>query len=107
MPEKYCMTDRQRELLAYIRSEITHTGQSPTYESMMTHLGLKSKSGVHRLVDGLVQRGLIRRIPHAARSIALVSGFDGADFNDALRTVICQGHWSPATLSELAQAIKK
>lgn len=103
---KLNLTDKQKELLAYIRQEIGRTGTPPTYDNMREELGLKSKSGIHRMVLALEQRGHIVRIPHATQTIQIVEG-QGVSFDSALRTVIALGKWSPATLSELAQSVTK
>lgn len=65
------MTKRQHETLAYIEAYQTEYGYSPSFDEMRQHLGLRSKSGVHKLVHSLVERGHIRFIPDRARSIAL------------------------------------
>ena len=63
------MTPRQAQLLEYLRANITHAGVVPSYDEMKDALGLKSKSGIHRLIAGLEMRGLIGRIPGCARAI--------------------------------------
>ena len=45
----------------------------PSFQEMMEHLGLKSKSGVHRMINGLAERGVIRRLPNRARSIEVIN----------------------------------
>lgn len=68
MTTRLGVTQKQNELLDYIQSCET----SPSYEEMMIALRLKSKSGVHRLINGLEERGFIRRIKNRARTIELV-----------------------------------
>lgn len=65
----YGLTTRQRELLAYLKERET----CPSFEEMQAALGLHSKSGVHRLLQALEERGYIRRQYHRARSIEVVS----------------------------------
>lgn len=67
------LTSKQKELLNYITEEINRTEVAPSFDEMKKHLGLKSKSGVHRLVKALEERGHIVRLAHRARAIALPS----------------------------------
>jgi repressor LexA len=66
------LTKKQRELLLYINQRLTATGVSPSFDEMKDALSLKSKSGIHRLVSGLEERGFIRRLPHRARALEVV-----------------------------------
>lgn len=66
------LTKRQADTLGFIRSYHSEHGITPTYSEIRDHLGIASKSGVNRIVVGIEDRGFIRRIPHRARSIALV-----------------------------------
>jgi repressor LexA len=66
------LTRKQYELLMYIQDRLTHTGVSPSFEEMKDALGLKSKSGIHRLITGLVEREFIRRLPHRARALEVL-----------------------------------
>jgi repressor LexA len=63
------LTVKQRELLLFINQRLTATGVSPSFDEMKDALNLKSKSGIHRLVSGLEERGFIRRLPHRARAL--------------------------------------
>ncbi len=63
------LTAKQRELLLFINQRLTATGVSPSFDEMKDALSLKSKSGIHRLVSGLEERGFIRRLPHRARAL--------------------------------------
>lgn len=67
----YSLTAKQHELLEYIRARLAVSHVAPSYEEMMRHLGLASKSGVARLVDALVERGHLDRIPSGKRSVTL------------------------------------
>jgi SOS-response transcriptional repressor LexA len=68
------MTRRQAQLLDFIRARLgSDSVVSPSYEEMRVELGLRSLSGVHRLVERLVVRGFIERRPGCARSIRLTS----------------------------------
>ena len=66
------LTRKQRELLLFINQRLTATGVSPSFDEMKDALNLKSKSGIHRLVSGLEERGFIRRLPHRARALEVV-----------------------------------
>jgi repressor LexA len=63
------LTAKQRELLLFINQRLMATGVSPSFDEMKDALSLKSKSGIHRLVSGLEERGFIRRLPHRARAL--------------------------------------
>ena len=63
------LTKKQNELLIYINQNLRETGVAPSYEEMKEALDLRSKSGIHRLINALEERGFIRRLPHRARAI--------------------------------------
>lgn len=65
------MTRQQKRLLDYLAVFIEKNGYSPSHEQMQEALGLKSKSGVHRIVNGLEAHGYITRLPYRSRSIEL------------------------------------
>src|SRR5258708_37578557 len=66
------LTRKQHELLVFINRRLSDGGVSPSFEEMKEALGLKSKSGIHRLISGLEERGFIRRLPHRARALEVV-----------------------------------
>ena len=66
------LTRKQYELLVFINRRLSDSGVSPSFEEMKEALGLKSKSGIHRLIGGLEERGFIRRLPHRARALEVV-----------------------------------
>ena len=66
------LTRKQHELLLYIDRRLSETGISPSFEEMKEALDLKSKSGVHRLISALVERGFIRRLPNRARALEVL-----------------------------------
>ncbi|MFP5329515.1 MAG: transcriptional repressor LexA [Alphaproteobacteria bacterium] len=66
------LTAKQRELLLYIHRRLGETGVSPSFDEMREALELKSKSGVHRLISALEERGFIRRLPNRARALEVV-----------------------------------
>jgi len=66
------LTRKQHELLCFIHDRLSDTGVSPSFEEMKEALDLKSKSGVHRLISALEERGFIRRLPNRARALEVV-----------------------------------
>jgi repressor LexA len=66
------LTAKQHELLLYIQRKLEETGISPSFEEMKEALDLKSKSGVHRLISALEERGFIRRLPNRARALEVL-----------------------------------
>ena len=60
------LTRKQHELLVYLHSYLADHGVSPSFDEMKEALELKSKSGIHRLITGLEERGFIRRLQHRA-----------------------------------------
>ncbi len=66
------LTRKQHELLTFINRRLKDTGISPSFEEMKDALGLKSKSGIHRLITGLEERGFIKRLAHRARALEVV-----------------------------------
>lgn len=66
------LTPRQHELLRFIHGYVTRHGVSPSFEEMRDSLNLRSKSGIHRLISALEERGYIRRLAHRARAIELL-----------------------------------
>jgi repressor LexA len=66
------LTRKQHDLLMYIHQQIKETGVSPSFDEMKDALDLASKSGIHRLVTALVERGFLRRLNHRARAIEVV-----------------------------------
>ncbi len=66
------LTRKQHDLLRFIHERIEETGVAPSFDEMKEALGLKSKSGVHRLVTALEERGFLRRLPHRARALEVL-----------------------------------
>src|SRR5438067_13626596 len=63
------LTRKQHELLMFIHERIKETGVSPSFDEMKDALDLASKSGIHRLITALEERGFLRRLPHRARAL--------------------------------------
>ncbi|NMW31484.1 transcriptional repressor LexA [Altererythrobacter sp. RZ02] len=66
------LTAKQHELIRFIQARLEETGISPSFEEMKAALDLKSKSGVHRLISALEERGFIRRLPNRARALEVL-----------------------------------
>ena len=88
------LTRKQHELLLYVDERLSENGVSPSFDEMKDALGLKSKSGIHRLITALEERGFIRRLPHRARALEVLklpekaapkANAPGSGFSIALR----------------------
>ena len=66
------LTRKQNELLMFINKRLNDGGVSPSFDEMKEALRLKSKSGIHRLITGLEERGFLRRLPHRARALQVL-----------------------------------
>lgn len=66
------LTAKQQQLLMFINNRLSESGVSPSFDEMKDALGLKSKSGVHRLINALEERGFIRRMANRARALEVV-----------------------------------
>ena len=80
------LTKKQKNLLLYINKKIRSTGVSPSYEEMKNSLNLKSKSGIHRLITALEERGFIKRLAHKARALEVLKLPETASANDIYNT---------------------
>ena len=66
------LTEKQKELLLFIHGRMQERGVPPSFDEMKDALDLRSKSGIHRLITALIERGFIRRLPHRARAIEVI-----------------------------------
>ena len=66
------LTRKQRELLLFLEERIAQSGVTPSFEEMKDKVGLKSKSGIHRLISALEDRGFIKKLPFKARAIEIL-----------------------------------
>ena len=66
------LTKKQRELLMFLEEKISQSGVTPSFEEMKDKVGLKSKSGIHRLISALEDRGFIKKLPFKARAIEIL-----------------------------------
>ena len=76
------LTKKQKNLLIFINKKIRSSGISPSYEEMKNSLNLKSKSGIHRLISALEERGFVKRLAHKARALEVVKLPETASAND-------------------------
>ena len=80
------LTKKQKNLLLFINKKIRSSGISPSYEEMKNSLNLKSKSGIHRLISALEERGFVKRLAHKARALEVVKLPENASANDIFNT---------------------
>jgi len=76
------LTKKQKNLLIYINEKLKSDGVSPSYDEMRVSLNLKSKSGIHRLISALEERGFIKRLAHKARALEVVKLPENASAKD-------------------------
>ena len=76
------LTKKQKNLLMFINKKLRSSGVSPSYEEMKSSLNLKSKSGIHRLISALEERGFIKRLAHKARALEVIKLPETASAND-------------------------
>lgn len=91
------LTKKQHELLVFINDRLTDTGVSPSFDEMKEALDLRSKSGIHRLITALEERGFIRRLPHRARALEVLKMPEDAKVN--VKPSPAQKGFRPAVVS--------
>lgn len=79
------LTRKQQELLNFIHARLASDGISPSFDEMKDALKLKSKSGIHRLISGLEERGFIRRLPHRARALEVTRLPDSLNIKEGIK----------------------
>jgi repressor LexA len=97
------LTKKQHELLCYIHDRLGETGVSPSFEEMKEALDLKSKSGVHRLISALEERGFIRRLPNRARALEILRMPDATGSRPAGDNVIPFRAPAPAPANDIVE----
>lgn len=107
------LTRKQHELIRFIQTRLEETGVSPSFEEMKEALDLKSKSGVHRLISALEERGFIRRLPNRARALEVLRQPDdvgakpaaprAANANSAAAAVIRPPEARPAPANDVIE----
>ena len=76
------LTKKQKNLLIFINEKLKRSGISPSYDEMRMSLNLRSKSGIHRLISALEERGFIKRLPHKARALEVIKLPENAGAQD-------------------------
>ena len=102
------LTAKQRELLVFIQRKLEDSGISPSFEEMKDALDLKSKSGVHRLISALEERGFIRRLPNRARALEVLKQPDDVAAirpaaNDAVGGVVAPPRAAPQPANDVIE----
>lgn len=88
------LTKKQYDLLMFIHKRVQKDGVSPSFDEMKAALSLRSKSGIHRLITALEERGFIRRLPHRARAIEIMrlpDNVDGPVTRGGFRPAVIEG----------------
>ncbi|GEO00740.1 LexA repressor [Novosphingobium sediminis] len=98
------LTRKQHELLTFIQTRLEESGISPSFEEMKEALDLKSKSGVHRLISALEERGFIRRLPNRARALEVIRDSDAGGAKPASRAAAATAQSALAPLRNPAPA---
>jgi repressor LexA len=105
------LTRKQHQLLIFINERLNATGVAPSFDEMKEALGLKSKSGIHRLISGLEERGFIRRLAHRARAlevlrlpadIGVAANMRSEDKLDRFLPQVIKGEWDNASAPIIA-----
>jgi len=101
------LTQKQKDLLLFINERLNETGVPPSFDEMKDALALKSKSGIHRLITALEERGFIRRLPHRARALEVLRLPEGnAETNKDQKTApglsVIEGGRDPAGAASLS-----
>jgi repressor LexA len=101
------LTAKQHELLLFIQRKLEDTGISPSFEEMKEALELKSKSGVHRLISALEERGFLRRLPNRARALEVLRQPENAAprtaANDPVSRVVAPPAASPSPANDVIE----
>jgi repressor LexA len=105
------LTKKQYDLLLFIDRRLKENGVAPSFDEMKEALGLRSKSGIHRLMTGLEERGFIRRLPHRARALEVVrlpdnlaAGQAAARRGEAFAPTVIKGDFRLAGVSTVSTA---
>jgi len=98
------LTQKQHELLCFIDERLKDTGVSPSFEEMKDALGLKSKSGIHRLISALEERDFIRRLPNRARALEVMKLPEGGVATPTPSNVVEMPNRAPAPANDSLKA---
>jgi repressor LexA len=92
------LTKKQHELLMYINQRLAASGVAPSFDEMKDALNLRSKSGIHRLISGLEERGFIRRLAHRARALEVIKLPEESAASSAVFGGVERGRFSPTVI---------
>jgi repressor LexA len=92
------LTKKQHELLMYINQRLAASGVAPSFDEMKDALNLRSKSGIHRLISGLEERGFIRRLAHRARALEVIKLPEESAASPAVFGGVERGRFSPTVI---------
>ncbi|MBB5514728.1 repressor LexA [Rubricella aquisinus] len=98
------LTRKQLDLLNFIQDRMQRDGVPPSFDEMREALDLRSKSGIHRLITALEERGFIRRLAHRARAIEIVRLPDGSDPRGIVPDVIDGGRVDPPAAAQRVES---
>ncbi len=88
------LTKKQKELLSYIQKFQSKNGVTPSYEEMKSALNLKSKSGIHRLILALEERGFVKRLAHKARALEIIKdGLSNIKVSEKIKNNLVVGNF--------------
>ena len=99
------LTQKQKDLLILIDKRIKAVGVPPSYDEMKDSLGLASKSGIHRLITALEERGFLRRLPNKARAIEVLKLPDGYNAAQALTPVAANDSYEIPFVGKIAAGL--
>jgi len=92
------LTEKQKDLLMFIHGRMQERGVPPSFDEMKDALDLRSKSGIHRLITALVERGFIRRLPHRARAIEVIKLPENQGAGSTIAPVGMQRGFQPSVI---------
>lgn len=88
------LTKKQHQLLMFIHERMQADGVAPSFDEMKSALDLKSKSGIHRLITALEERGFLRRLPHRARALEIMKLPENTDSATPAAANVVQGNFA-------------
>lgn len=99
------LTQKQKDLLVLIDTRIKAVGVPPSYDEMKDALGLASKSGIHRLITALEERGFVRRLPNKARALEVIKMPEGLQNDEPLRPVAANDSYEIPFVGKIAAGL--
>lgn len=99
------LTQKQKDLLLLIDTRIKAVGVPPSYDEMKDALGLASKSGIHRLITALEERGFVRRLPNKARALEVIKIPEGLQKDEPLKPVAANDSYEIPFVGKIAAGL--